>query len=64
MDSGQLQQKGLLNFQALSSVAINQRLLYDFQFYTQDWDTNVRVLILSIVPSLIKVSLHHFINRS
>ncbi|CAI2727458.1 unnamed protein product [Schistosoma spindalis] len=54
MDSGQLQQKGLLNFQALSSVAINQRLLYDFQFYTQDWDTNVRVLILSIVPSLIK----------
>ncbi|VDO65664.1 unnamed protein product [Schistosoma margrebowiei] len=54
MDSGQLQQKGLLNFQALSSVAIHQRLLYDFQFYTQDWDTNVRVLILSIVPSLIK----------
>ncbi|CAH8530342.1 unnamed protein product [Schistosoma haematobium] len=57
MDSGQLQQKGLLNFQALSSVAINQRLLYDFQFYTQDWDTNVRVLILSIVPSLIKSNL-------
>ncbi|CAH8528264.1 unnamed protein product [Schistosoma bovis] len=57
MDSGQLQQKGLLNFQALSSVAINQRLLYDFQFYTQDWDTNVRVLILSIVPSLIKSTL-------
>ncbi|CAH8507309.1 unnamed protein product [Schistosoma mattheei] len=57
MDSGQLQQKGLLNLQALSSVAINQRLLYDFQFYTQDWDTNVRVLILSIVPSLIKSTL-------
>ncbi|KAK4468986.1 hypothetical protein MN116_000128 [Schistosoma mekongi] len=54
MDSGQLQQKGLLNFQALNSVAINQRLSYDFQFYTQDWDTNVRVLILSVVPSLIK----------
>ncbi|KAH8861440.1 Mini-chromosome maintenance complex-binding protein [Schistosoma japonicum] len=54
MDSGQLQQKGLLNFQALNSVAINQRLSYDFQFYTQDWDTNLRVLILSVVPSLIK----------
>ncbi|CAH8503736.1 unnamed protein product [Schistosoma rodhaini] len=57
MDSGQLQEKGLLNFQALNSIAIHQRLLYDFQFYTQDWDTNVRVLILSIVPSLIKSTL-------
>ncbi|CAH8490471.1 unnamed protein product [Schistosoma turkestanicum] len=54
MDSGQLQQKGLLNFEALSSVAMNQRLLYDFQFYTQNWDTNLRLLILSVVPSLIK----------
>nr|CAH8843017.1 unnamed protein product [Trichobilharzia regenti] len=54
MDSGQLQPKGLLNFQALSSVAIHQRLSYDFQFYTQEWDTDVRVLILSLVPSLIK----------
>ncbi|CAH8506621.1 unnamed protein product [Heterobilharzia americana] len=54
MDSGQLHTKGIINFQALQSVAINQYLTYDFQFYTQQWDTDVRVIILSIVPSLVK----------
>ncbi|KAF6767706.1 hypothetical protein AHF37_01320 [Paragonimus kellicotti] len=57
MTTGQLQPRGLLNFRALSLLATQQRVPYDFQFYSQDWKTECRVLIVSIGPSLIKPTL-------
>ncbi|KAF5397733.1 hypothetical protein PHET_09261 [Paragonimus heterotremus] len=55
MTVGQLQPRGLLSFRALSLLATQQRVPYDFQFYSQDWKTECRVLIISTGPSLIKV---------
>ncbi|TPP63321.1 putative vinculin [Fasciola gigantica] len=54
MAAGQLQARGLLNLRAMTLLATQQRVPYDFQFYTQEWETNARVLIVSIGPSLIK----------
>lgn len=54
MHQGQLTARGLTNFRALNSLAVDQRVPYDFQFYVQPWDTPVRVLIMSTMPSLIK----------
>lgn len=54
MDSGQLNSKGLINLQTLTLLATQRKLTYDFQFYTQDWDSDVRVLVISEYPSLVK----------
>lgn len=55
MTTGQLQARGLLNLRAINLLATQQRVPYDFQFYTQEWETNARVLIVSVGPSIIKV---------
>ncbi|KAF8568947.1 hypothetical protein P879_08356 [Paragonimus westermani] len=57
MTTGQLQPRGLLNLRALSLLATRQRVPYDFQFYSQDWETKCSVLIISTGPSLIKPTL-------
>ncbi|CAL8099480.1 unnamed protein product [Calicophoron daubneyi] len=54
MSTGQIEARGLLNLRALTMLATKQCVPYDFEFYTQDWETNARVLIVSTGPSLIK----------
>ncbi|KAL7053230.1 hypothetical protein AAHC03_025565 [Spirometra sp. Aus1] len=54
MSSGQLTSRGVLNCRALTMLATQRKLTYDFQFYSQDWDSDVRVLILSTCASIIK----------
>uniref|UniRef100_A0A0X3PFP2 Mini-chromosome maintenance complex-binding protein n=2 Tax=Schistocephalus solidus TaxID=70667 RepID=A0A0X3PFP2_SCHSO len=57
MSSGQLTSRGVLNCRALTMLATQRKLTYDFQFYSQDWDSDVRVLILSTCASIIKPAL-------
>ncbi|TGZ59857.1 hypothetical protein CRM22_008849 [Opisthorchis felineus] len=57
MTTGQLQSRGVLNLRALTMLATKQCVPYDFQFYTQDWDTDCRVLIISAGQSLVKSTL-------
>ncbi|VDN34343.1 unnamed protein product [Dibothriocephalus latus] len=54
MSSGQLTSRGVLNCRALTMLATQRKLTYDFQFYSQDWDSDVRVLLLSTCASIIR----------
>lgn len=53
LDAGELKQKGLLNVQALSDIIKWQKLNYDFGFHPQEFNTNIRVLILSNGKSIL-----------
>uniref|UniRef100_A0A5K3EXZ9 Mini-chromosome maintenance complex-binding protein n=2 Tax=Mesocestoides corti TaxID=53468 RepID=A0A5K3EXZ9_MESCO len=58
MSTGQLTSVGVLNCRVLTTLAVQRKLMYDFQFYTRDWEADVRVLLLSSsCPSIIKPSL-------
>ena len=47
MDSGKLDSNGLTNLNALSQVARDQTVTYDFQYYKSDWDVDLPFLVLS-----------------
>ncbi|KAL3321054.1 hypothetical protein Ciccas_000256 [Cichlidogyrus casuarinus] len=64
MSSGQLDARGVLNLRALAMVCTKFQLPYDFQTYQQDWDTDLRVLILSTSQSLIKVNIRNLISAT
>lgn len=57
MTTGQLSSMGVLNYRALNLLAAERLLTYNFQFYSTNWDADVRVLLLSRHPSLIKPAL-------
>ena len=54
MQSGQLNEAGLRNLAALQNVMQNQKLGYDFQFFTMDQQTDVPVTILSTARTMLK----------
>lgn len=47
---------GILNIQALTDIISDQKLKYDFTYYTIDYQTEISVLTLSVGKSLLPVS--------
>ncbi|XP_050528406.1 mini-chromosome maintenance complex-binding protein [Daktulosphaira vitifoliae] len=53
LEPGKLENKGMLNLQALNDIICNQQIKYDFTYYTIDYETEISVLTLSIGKSLL-----------
>lgn len=55
---GTLTATGRENYKALSDLLMFQKLKYDFQFYTIEYETDIPILIFSDVKSFIPVSIY------
>ena len=55
LNPGELKQKGMINMHALNDIIKWQKLNYDFEFHSQEFLTNIRVLILSNSKSILAV---------
>lgn len=55
LETGRLDQVGVLNVQELANVIKAQRIHYDFKFYQMDYDTDIPVLVFSEGKSLLPV---------
>lgn len=53
LQPGNLDDKGLLNLEALKNIISNQKMKYDFTFFEMDYETKIPVLTLSIGKSLL-----------
>ncbi|XP_025208008.1 mini-chromosome maintenance complex-binding protein [Melanaphis sacchari] len=53
LQPGNLDQKGMLNFEALKNIISNQQMKYDFTYYGMDYETQIPVLTLSIGKSIL-----------
>ncbi|KAL5236097.1 hypothetical protein ACI65C_003507 [Semiaphis heraclei] len=53
LQPGNLDSKGLLNFEALKNIISNQQMKYDFTYYGMDYETEIPTLTLSIGKSLL-----------
>lgn len=53
LNTGELKQKGLMNVNSLKEVIQWQKLNYDFSYHQQEFQTNLRVLILSQTKSIL-----------
>ncbi|XP_012058308.1 PREDICTED: mini-chromosome maintenance complex-binding protein [Atta cephalotes] len=53
LNSGTLTATGRENYQALSDLLMFQKLKYDFQFYTIEYETDIPILIFSDVKSFV-----------
>uniref|UniRef100_A0A4P6D665 Mini-chromosome maintenance complex-binding protein n=1 Tax=Rhodnius prolixus TaxID=13249 RepID=A0A4P6D665_RHOPR len=58
LEVGKLEEKGVKNIQALKCLIENQKLDYDFKFFTVEFLTDVPVLILSEGKSLLPSDCH------
>ena len=58
LNSGTLTATGRENYQALSDLLMFQKLKYDFQFYTIEYETDIPILIFSDVKSFVPVSIY------
>ncbi|XP_050431820.1 mini-chromosome maintenance complex-binding protein [Adelges cooleyi] len=52
LNPGKLENKGMLNLQAINDIISNQQVKYDFMYYTIDYETEISVLTLSNGKSL------------
>jgi len=59
---GQLPTIGVLNVNAITKVVQQQMLDYDFQFYQQPFNVNLRTLVMSDGKSLFPVDCHVFLR--
>jgi hypothetical protein len=55
LNTGELKEKGLINFNSIKDVIKWQRLNYDFSYHTQEFQTDLRVLVFSEAKSIIPV---------
>jgi hypothetical protein len=65
LNAGELKQKGLINMHALNDIIKWQKLNYDFEFHSQEFLTNIRVLILSNSKSIlaVRIILFYFLKN-
>lgn len=67
LDTGKLDQKGLMNFNSLRDIITWQKLSYDFSYHQQEFSTNMKVLTLSetksILPCDFQVKLQPNVDR-
>ncbi|KAL4515627.1 hypothetical protein Ndes2437B_g07058 [Nannochloris sp. 'desiccata'] len=54
LQSGQLNENGLRNLAALQGIMQQQKLAYDFQFFTMDQPTDAPVTVLSTARTMLK----------
>lgn len=62
LDVGKLEEKGVTNVQAMKCLIQNQKLDYDFKFFTVEFITDIPVLILSEGKSLLPSDCHVVLN--
>ena len=55
LNTGELNAKGLMNFNSIKDIVTYQKLNYDFNYHHQEFPTNIRVLILSQTKSILPV---------
>uniref|UniRef100_A0A2S2P4D9 Mini-chromosome maintenance complex-binding protein n=1 Tax=Schizaphis graminum TaxID=13262 RepID=A0A2S2P4D9_SCHGA len=55
LQPGNLDNKGMLNLEALKNIISNQQMKYDFTYYGMDYETQIPVLTLSIGKSILPV---------
>lgn len=55
MQPGQLNSVGVQNITTLGEAILNQKVKYDFKFYTMEYDCDIPFLILSEGKSLLPV---------
>lgn len=53
LSSGELKEKGLMNVTSLKDIIQWQKLNYDFSYHQQEFQSNVRVLVLSQTKSIL-----------
>ncbi|XP_027852654.2 mini-chromosome maintenance complex-binding protein [Aphis gossypii] len=53
LQPGNLDSKGMQNFEALKNIISNQQMKYDFTYYGMDYETQIPVLTLSIGKSIL-----------
>ncbi|CAF0825447.1 unnamed protein product [Brachionus calyciflorus] len=63
LNAGELKQKGLINLNALKEIVNWQKLNYDFGFHQQEFNTNLRLLILSETKSILTNDVHLKLNH-
>ena len=56
LNAGELKTKGLMNVNALNDIIKWQKMNYDFGFHSHEFNTNIRVLVLSQTKSILSVS--------
>lgn len=57
LSTGNLTMTGKENYKALSDLLMFQKLMYDFKYYTMEYETDIPILIFSDVKSFIPVSI-------
>ena len=57
LNAGELTPKGLLNINSLKDIIRWQKINYDFSYHQQEFQTNMRILILSETKSILPVSI-------
>ena len=55
LNAGELTPKGLLNINSLKDIIRWQKINYDFSYHQQEFQTNMRILILSETKSILPV---------
>lgn len=55
LSAGELNAKGLLNFNSIKGIIETQRLGYDFNYHHQEFETKLRILTLSESKSILPV---------
>lgn len=67
LNAGELKQKGLINLNSLKEIIKWQKMSYDFGFHQQEFNTNLRMLILSdtksILTSDVQLKLNHELSK-
>lgn len=53
LNAGELNAKGLMNFNSIKDIISMQKLNYDFNYHHQEFPTNIRVLTLSETKSIL-----------
>lgn len=53
LSSGELNSKGLMNFNSIKDIITWQKVNYDFNYHQQEFPTNIRVLTLSETKSIL-----------
>lgn len=56
LTSGKVSPNGRKNYEAFASLISEQKVTYDFKYYTMEFQTDIPVIILSEVKSMIPVS--------
>jgi hypothetical protein len=55
LNTGELNAKGLMNFNSIKDIITWQKLNYDFNYHHQEFHTDIRILTLSQTKSILPV---------